>query len=59
MTNEEKVLTLHLPKELWDELSEIKAEDGICMNAFIRKAVRERLDSWTRPSERPYGGDGL
>jgi hypothetical protein len=54
MTNEEKVLTLHLPKELWDELSEIKSEDGICMNAFIRKAIRERLDSWIRPSERPY-----
>ena len=56
MSEEEtKTLTLHLPKSLWDELYSVKQSDGIPVAVFIKRAVRERLDSWVRPSERAYG----
>ena len=60
MSEEEtKTLTLHMSKSLWDQLHQIKQEDGIPVAIFVKKAVAERLDTWVRPSERAYGGDGL
>lgn len=50
-----KTLTLHMPADLYDELQRIKAVEGIPVAVFIKKACRERLDTWVAPSERPYG----
>ena len=51
------VINLKISQDMLRELHAIRENEGIPISNFVRRAIADRLDSWTPPNERPYGGE--